>query len=96
MSLFDDPPVGPIQRNAGKWLGLSIASTLFCCLPLGIVGIVYAAMAMDAEGRGDWVMAEMRTQSAKTWTAWSFYLGIAGIIALVCMSLAAEGSYSSP
>jgi hypothetical protein len=41
------------DRNGGKWLAPSIASTLFCCTPLGIVGIVYAAMAMDAEGRAD-------------------------------------------
>ncbi|MEV6964972.1 CD225/dispanin family protein [Hamadaea sp. NPDC051192] len=50
------------------WLGLSIAATLFCCTPLGIVGIVFSAMAMDANSRGDHGLAEARTERAKSWT----------------------------
>jgi hypothetical protein len=94
MSFYDDPPPFAPERSAGKWLGLSIASTLLCCLPLGIVGIVYAAMALDAESRGDWVMAASRTQTAKTWTTWSFVLGLIVIVLYVCLLLNAGDSYS--
>jgi hypothetical protein len=60
-----------VPAEPGLWLGLSIASALLCCLPLGVVGIVYAAMAMDANNRGDYYLAQERTRQAKNWTLWS-------------------------
>ena len=75
---------GSGSSQPGLWLGLSIAATLLCCLPLGVPGIVFAAMAMDANGRGDWVTASQRTEQAKTWTLWSFGVGLAVIVVYVC------------
>ena len=55
-------------RKAGLWLGLSIAATLACCLPLGIPAIVYAAKAMGEESSGDYAEAERLTAKARSWT----------------------------
>ncbi|HZN73373.1 MAG TPA: CD225/dispanin family protein [Micromonosporaceae bacterium] len=83
---YVDPSVNP-----GLWLGLSIASTLFCCTPLGIVGIVFAAMAMDARNRGDEALCAQRTQTARAWASWSFFLGIGVLALVVCLGLAQGG-----
>lgn len=41
------------NHEPGLWLGLSIGATLLCCVPVGIPGIVYAALAMGSQSRGD-------------------------------------------
>lgn len=81
-----------LSNNPGKWLALSICSTMFCCTPLGIVGIVYSALAMSSEGRGDYHTSYEQTNKAKMWTAWSFAIGVLGIIAVVCINLSQSGS----
>lgn len=78
--------------NPGKWLGLSIASTLLCCLPLGIPGIVFAAMAMASESRGDYGAAQNEIDKAKTWTTWSFAIGLLAMVLAVCLNLSSAGS----
>ncbi|MEV0268974.1 CD225/dispanin family protein [Hamadaea sp. NPDC050747] len=83
-----DPYGRPSYRgdsSPGLWLGLSIAATLFCCTPLGIVGIVFSAMAMDANSRGDHGLAEERTERAKTWTLWAIGLGVLIVILYICL-----------
>ncbi len=44
---------------------LSILVTLFCCLPLGIVAIVFSAIAMSREGSGDYAGAESAARTAR-------------------------------
>ncbi|HEV2088024.1 MAG TPA: CD225/dispanin family protein [Cryptosporangiaceae bacterium] len=62
--------------DAGKWLGWSIFSTLCCCTPLGIVGIVYAALAMGARDRGDWEMMADYVRKARGWTIAAIAIGV--------------------
>lgn len=76
------PPVNP-----GLWLGLSIGATLMCCVPLGIVGIVYAAMAMDAQSRGDVYLSAERAAKARLWTQWSIGIGLLFIVIAICLGL---------
>ena len=78
------------QSDAGLWLGLSIAATLLCCLPLGIVGIVYSAKAMGDNTRGDWVASEENTRLARLWTLWSAGITIGGIALLLCLGPASS------
>jgi hypothetical protein len=75
------------QRSAGLWLGLSIAATVACCLPLGIPGIVYAAKAMGDEGRGDWAAAEENVRIARLWTLWSAGIVIGLTVLFVCFGV---------
>lgn len=65
------------------WLVESILVTLFCCMPLGIVGIVFAALAMGARDSGNMAVAEQRAKSAKLFTLIGFGIGLAGIVLYV-------------
>jgi hypothetical protein len=77
------PPDGATPQNPGLWLGLSIASTLLCCMPLGVVGIVFAAQAMGAHSRGDYYETAEKISKAKAFTFWSVGIGLLGIVCAV-------------
>ena len=47
------PPVGGSREYIPNHLVWSILSTLFCCLPLGIVSIVYASQVDGKRAAGD-------------------------------------------
>lgn len=67
----------------------SILVTIFCCLPLGIPAIVYAALAKGKKEAGDYAGARRDADSARSWCIAAFVVGIIGII----ISLAARSSY---
>lgn len=49
----------------------AILSTLFCCLPAGIVSIVYAAQVNGKLAAGDIAGAQESSAKAKKWAIWS-------------------------
>lgn len=49
----------------------AILSTLFCCLPLGIVSIVKAAEVNGKLASGDLDGARASSDAAKKWAIWS-------------------------
>jgi len=55
----------PIPKN---WLIESILVTIFCCLPFGIAGIVYATKVESLYYSGDYAAAEKASKEAKKWT----------------------------
>jgi len=67
------------------WLVESILVTLFCCMPLGVVGIVFAALAMSARDSGNMAVATQRAGTAKLFTLIGFGIGLVGIIGYVLM-----------
>ena len=60
------------------WLVESILVTLFCCLPLGIVGIIKAANVSSLYNAGRYQEAEQSSQEAGKWTKWGLWLGLIG------------------
>ena len=60
------PPVtpGPYVPNHLVW---AILSTLFCCLPLGIVSIVFAAQVDGKRAAGDLAGAQEASRKALNW-----------------------------
>ena len=60
------------------WLVESILVTLFCCLPLGIVGIIKAANVSSLYNAGRYQEAEQSSREAGKWTKWGFWLGLIG------------------
>ena len=50
-----------------NYLVWSILVTLFCCVPFGIVGIVYSVMADNAKQYGDFARAIECAKKAKLW-----------------------------
>ena len=58
---------GPAPDNHLVW---AILSTVLCCLPLGIVSIVYAAQVNDKWLRGDAAGAMESSRKAKQFAMW--------------------------
>lgn len=69
----------PAQK-VPNYLVQAILTTLFCCLPFGIVAIVYAAQVNGKVAAGDYAGAVEVSGKAKTWCWVSFGLGLAGTI----------------
>lgn len=57
----------------------AILATLCCCLPVGVVAIVFAAQVDGHVRRGDYVAAQNTAATADTWANWSIGLGLVGI-----------------
>lgn len=62
------------------WLVESILVTVFCCLPLGIVGIVFASKVSSLFAQGNYDAALKASQDAKKWTKIGFIVGLVGIV----------------
>lgn len=65
------------SQNVPNYLPQAILVTLFCCLPFGIVAIVYAAQVNTKLQVGDYEGAMQASKSAKTWCWVSFGVGFA-------------------
>ena len=63
-----------------NYLAFAILTTLFCCVPTGIVSIVFAAQVTGKYVAGDYDGALQASNTAKTWSFVSLGLGLAGII----------------
>lgn len=59
------------SRAVSNNLVWAILSTLFCCLPLGIVSIVYAAKVDGLAAAGNLAAAQEAANKAKTWAIWA-------------------------
>lgn len=68
---------GPASK-VPSYLAQAILTTLFCCLPFGIVAIVYAAQVNSKLAVGDYAGAVEVSNKAKTWCWVSFGIGLAG------------------
>lgn len=65
------------QHKADDRLVVSILLMLFCCQPLGIVAVIFSAMAMSANSSGDYDTAHRQAKTARTFGAWALGLGLA-------------------
>ncbi len=76
-----------------NYLVQSILVTLFCCLPFGVVGIVYAAQVNGKLQAGDFAGAQDASANAKKWTMIGFWVGLGvGIIYILVTVLGAMAS----
>ena len=80
-------------QRVPNYLVQAILVTIFCCLPFGVVSIVFAAQVNGKLDAGDYAGALETSKKAKTWAWVSFWLGLAvGIIwffiALLSVALA--------
>lgn len=90
-------PPGAMPPNVPTYLAQSILCTLFCCLPAGVVAIVFAAQVGGKLSSGDYAGAAQASKNAKTWSWVSFGVGLGvGLIYLIIVIVAASSSTSSP
>lgn len=90
------PPAGMEGRKVPDYLVFAILATLFCCMPFGIVAIVYAAQVNGRLAMGDYRGAAELSEKAQMWCWVSFLLGIlpAAFMLLMFILGAAGGALS--
>ncbi|TDC76862.1 CD225/dispanin family protein [Actinomadura sp. 7K507] len=85
---YPPAPPPPNAYGAGNpppnHLVWSILTTIFCCLPAGIVSIVFAAQVNGKWKAGDQAGAMKASSNAKTWAIVSAIAGVVvGVISFV-------------
>lgn len=75
----------PVRPNNN--LVWAILTTIFCCLPTGIVAIVHASKVNTLYDQGDYEEAYHKAKQAKDWAIGSAVAGIVGSIVCIVFSL---------
>lgn len=70
-------PTGPKPSSYLVW---AILCTIFCCLPFGIVSIVYAAKVDNLWNAGNYYEAEEASRKARLWLLIGVIIGIVSIV----------------
>lgn len=92
---MNEPPMNPSARPApNNFLVPAILATLFCCLPTGIVGIIYANEVNTKLLGGDYAGALAASSKAKMWTYISVGLAV-GASLIWCLFLGGLGLLGS-
>jgi Interferon-induced transmembrane protein len=95
---FAPPPYGvpqggfPTQQPDSN-LVWGILSTVLCCLPLGIVSIVYASKVSGLWAQGRYAEAQEASANAKKWAIWGAVAGV--IVGIIYGIIAAAGGMSN-
>ena len=94
---MDGPPPGMGGQVPGaggppkpdSYLVWAILTTIFCCLPFGIVSIVYAARVDGAYASGDYATAMSASQNAKKWAIVAAVVGVVVVILYIFLFIVA-------
>ena len=79
------PGLQPVVVNVPNYLVPAILVTVFCCLPAGIVAIVYAAQVNGKLQAGDIAGAQQSSKNAKLWSWISAGVALFGSIAYILL-----------
>ena len=82
-----EPNITQNPNRPNNHLALAIITTVLCCLPAGIVSIVYATQVNSKYNAGDYEGAEKASKNAKIWWIVSAVLALA-IIAITFILIA--------
>src|SRR6185369_10546486 len=94
---YGQPPYGAPQggypaQQPDSNLVWGILCALLCCLPLGVVSIVYASKVSGLWVQGRYAEAQTAADNAKKWAIWG---AVAGVIVLIIYGvLAVAGGLS--
>jgi ABC-type Fe3+ transport system permease subunit len=78
------------RQDIPSYLAQAILCTLFCCVPFGIVGIVFASQVSSKMSIGDYRGARIASDKAKSWCWASFVFGLIGTVLYVILMVAME------
>ena len=91
-----NPPGSPMGGPAGpkpdSYLVWAILSTLFCCLPLGIASIVFAAQVDAKYNSGDYAGAQASSDKAKKFAMWGAIAGVVAVVFYILLIVVAASS----
>ena len=78
----------PGEKQVPNYLVQAILVTIFCCLPFGIVAIIFAAQVNGKLSAGDYTGAVELSRKAKLWCWVSFGIGLGfSLIYAIIMAL---------
>jgi len=80
-----ETPAQPAVQQIPNYLWQSIVVTLCCCLPLGIVAIVFASQVNDKLRRGDIAGAMAASKNAKLFCLIALALGVVAMLVYALM-----------
>lgn len=83
------PPPQPQGPQPSTHLVFAILTTLFCCLPFGVVSIVKASQVNGLWAQGRAAEAQASSAAAKKWATWSLFAGV--VVAVIYGLLYATG-----
>ena len=78
----------PAQPKPANYLVWAILATLLCCLPFGIVGIIFASQVDSKYSAGDYAGAQLASGRAKLWSWLAFGVGLLLFVAYFGMMIA--------
>lgn len=73
-------PQSQPQLPPPNYLVWAILTTILCCLPFGIVSIVFSSQVNTKWSAGDFEGAKTASKNAKTWAWVSFFAALAGVL----------------
>lgn len=88
--------VGSPSQTVPNYLVQAILTTVFCCLPFGIVAIVYAAQVNAKLAGGDLQGALESSSKAKTWTMVAFFCGLVPTLGYIVLMIVGVLSEAQP
>lgn len=77
---LQSPQLGSSDSSVPNYLAQAILTTIFCCVPLGIPAIVFAAQVNSKLAAGDRAGAVEASKKAKLWCWISFVAGVGFVI----------------
>lgn len=90
-------PQGAPPPNHLVW---AILSTLFCCLPLGVASIVFAAQVNGKWSAGDVAGAQDSSAKARKFALWSTIAGVVltvlGVVLFIALAAIGTSTSTSP
>jgi hypothetical protein len=81
--------MGAPPQNYLVW---AILSTIFCCLPLGVVSIVFAAQVNGKWAAGDAAGAQASSRKAKQFAIWSAAVSLILLVVYILIAVAVSTS----
>lgn len=90
---YGGPAGTPPPPNHLVW---AIVSTLFCCLPLGIASIVFAAQVNSKWAAGDVNGAMEASKKARSFALWATIVGVVLVVLYVVLLVAGLFASTSP
>lgn len=94
MSESSDPPLPAPESIARTYLVWSLAATVLCFLPVGLVAVYFGLRVNRANAEGRTQDANRSSRVARRWLVATAVIGIA-IYALVASVLALLGAFST-
>jgi len=76
-------PEPPIETHLAE----AILVTIFCCMPLGVVSLIYAAQVSSLANSGNITAARQASQNAHKWAMVSLWIGLSFVMIFIVLQV---------